>query len=60
MNLISRLINRSGLRISDSKVFSSEGITEMKRLSINPQIKGARCGYRDYEYPTQKFLVLIF
>ena len=28
--------------------FSSEGILEMKRLSIDPQ---ARSSYRDYKYP---------
>ena len=33
--------------------------TEMKRLSIDPEIKDARCGYRDYENPTQKFPALI-
>ena len=59
MKLISRLINRSGLRISDSKVFSSEGITEMKRLSIESEIKDARCGYQDDENPTQKLPALI-
>ena len=35
-----------------------EWITEMKRLSIDPEIKGAHCGYLDlvdYDYPTQTF-----
>ena len=33
-----------------------EGLTEMKKLSTNPQIKSADCGYRDYVYPTPTFL----
>ena len=55
--LISRLINRSGLRTSHSKVFSSEGIIEMKRFSIDPQSKS---GYLDPQTKSAKSSQLCF
>ena len=51
------------LDIHNTRVSSFERITEIKRFTIDPQMKSVHCGYREqamwaHEYPTRSVHVI--